>query len=610
MADTNYKINITAVNTTEKAFKDITKGLKTIKSVSAVTAKAVGGIALAATGVAASFAAVTMTSTRFIDTLGKTASKLNVNVETLQKMRFAADQTGVSQTKLDLGLQRFLRRAAEAAKGTGEAKNALKELGIQLTDSSGKLRDADGLLLDLADAFGSVQDENDLLRLGFKLFDSEGVAVVNTLRNGSQALQDYFDEAKALGLVLDNETVRGTEAFNDSISKITQSVRGFVLQVVGKLAPAFGFIADQIVEKIKEINESPQDFKFTAQSIATSIMDILVAFLQTIKGMLQGVKDFVLDTKLALNAIPGIDVGFTEDEGKLAKLEERARSLQDILSKPATLGESLTGLRDVSIQDITRQINKLSSELGIEGLGIFADLDDVDAFITKIREKLGSDLDTSFIDSAIAIAIAGKDKIGKALLVTKKDEEDDAEDPITEFDAFIKQAQQIAKQAFNQLETPTELIGKGLKEAFMIGEQALIDMVMTGKASFADLGRFIAATLARAFIRKRITNPLMNLLDLGGEPEGNASGGFVVGGTPYMVGEKGKELFIPSTSGKIIPNNQLMQAAPEQSESVNVNFKIEATDASGFDELLSSRKNQIVAMISQAMNQKGKVGLI
>ena len=430
------------------------------------------------------------------------------------------------------------------------------------------------------------------------------------MRNGSAALQDYFDEAKALGLVLDNETVRGTEAFNDSISKITQSIRGFVLQVVGKLAPAFGFIADQIVEKIKEINESPQDFEFTAQSIATSIMDILVAFLQTIKGMLQGVKDFVLDTKLALNAIPSIDVGFTEDEGKLAKLEERARSLQDILSKPATLGESLTGLRDVSIQDITRQINQLSSELGIEGLCIFADLDDVDAFITKIREKLGSDLDTSFIDSAIAIAIAGKDKIGKALLVTKKDEESDAEDAITEFDAFIKQAQQIAKQAFNQLETPTELIGKGLKEAFMIGEQALIDMVMTGKASFADLGRFIAATLARAFIRKRITNPLMNLLDLGGEPEGNASGGFVVGGTPYMVGEKGKELFIPSTSGKIIPNNELMQAAPEQSQSVNVNFKIEATDASGFDELLVSRKNQIVAMISQAMNQKGKVGLI
>ena len=43
---------------------------------------------------------------------------------------------------------------------------------------------------------------------------------------------------------------------------------------------------------------------------------------------------------------------------------------------------------------------------------------------------------------------------------------------------------------------------------------------------------------------------------------------------------------------------------------VNVNFSIQATDATGIDELLASRKNQIVAMINQAMNQKGKVGLI
>jgi hypothetical protein len=61
---------------------------------------------------------------------------------------------------------------------------------------------------------------------------------------------------------------------------------------------------------------------------------------------------------------------------------------------------------------------------------------------------------------------------------------------------------------------------------------------------------------------------------------------------------------VPNSSGTIVPNNQMGMSAP------SVNFTIQATDASGFDELLVSRKNQIVAMISQAMNQKGKVGLI
>ncbi|MDO8597784.1 MAG: hypothetical protein Q7R45_14325, partial [Sulfuricaulis sp.] len=33
-----------------------------------------------------------------------------------------------------------------------------------------------------------------------------------------------------------------------------------------------------------------------------------------------------------------------------------------------------------------------------------------------------------------------------------------------------------------------------------------------------------------------------------------ASGGSVTAGTPYMVGERGPELFIPSSSGNIVPN--------------------------------------------------------
>ena len=38
---------------------------------------------------------------------------------------------------------------------------------------------------------------------------------------------------------------------------------------------------------------------------------------------------------------------------------------------------------------------------------------------------------------------------------------------------------------------------------------------------------------------------------------GKATGGFVSSNNSYLVGEKGPELFVPSTSGTIVPNNQL-----------------------------------------------------
>lgn len=36
-----------------------------------------------------------------------------------------------------------------------------------------------------------------------------------------------------------------------------------------------------------------------------------------------------------------------------------------------------------------------------------------------------------------------------------------------------------------------------------------------------------------------------------------ASGGLVFGGTPYIVGERGPELFVPNANGQVVPNNQL-----------------------------------------------------
>jgi hypothetical protein len=83
------------------------------------------------------------------DAIGKTADKIGVGVEALQELRFAAKASGVEQQTLDMALQRFTRRAAEAAQGTGEAKDALAQMGIALRDQSGNLRRSEDLLGDV-----------------------------------------------------------------------------------------------------------------------------------------------------------------------------------------------------------------------------------------------------------------------------------------------------------------------------------------------------------------------------------------------------------------------------------------------------------------------------
>lgn len=88
---------------------------------------------------------------------------------------------------------------------------------------------------------------------------------------------------------------------------------------------------------------------------------------------------------------------------------------------------------------------------------------------------------------------------------------------------------------------------------------------------------------------------------------GRAGGGLVQGGQPYMVGEQGREMFVPSTNGTIVKNSDLTQGG---GKTVNINFSITTVDARGFDELLTSRRGQIVSMVNRAMNDRGRVGVV
>ena len=59
---------------------------------------------------------------------------------------------------------------------------------------------------------------------------------------------------------------------------------------------------------------------------------------------------------------------------------------------------------------------------------------------------------------------------------------------------------------------------------------------------------------------------------------GKANGGPVSRKTPYMVGERGPEIFVPHSSGKVIPNNRIGGGT---TVNVNVNATESNVSASG-----------------------------
>jgi hypothetical protein len=85
--------------------------------------------------------------------------------------------------------------------------------------------------------------------------------------------------------------------------------------------------------------------------------------------------------------------------------------------------------------------------------------------------------------------------------------------------------------------------------------------------------------------------------------EAYAEGGAVRGGMPITVGERGRELFVPSTNGTIIPNHDMRNG-------MNITFNIQANDVRGIKELLIDNRATIINLVNQGANQKGKSNVV
>ena len=171
-----------------------------------------------------------------IDQLEVTAEKLGVTSNELIVMRLAAEELSkMSATTFDMALQRMTRRVAEAAQGTGEAVKAIEELGLSAERLAGM--GPSRAFAMIADAMQDVENRGDQLRLSFKLFDSEGAALVNVLGEGSEALREFQREAQNAGLLLSNETKASIEETNAELRRLKREFEGLKRELTTIAAP-------------------------------------------------------------------------------------------------------------------------------------------------------------------------------------------------------------------------------------------------------------------------------------------------------------------------------------------------------------------------------------
>jgi len=135
-------------------------------------------------------------------------------------------------------------------------------------------------------------------------------------------------------------------------------------------------------------------------------------------------------------------------------------------------------------------------------------------------------------------------------------------DNIQKIDLFsyfsrVSKSAEDAADKMKSITTVADMIGNKFETAFMSAVKGTASM----KDAFRQMAIDIIAELYRIFVVKQITGFITRSISaafptFAGIPA-RANGGPVNANTPYMVGERGPELFVPARSGSITPNNQL-----------------------------------------------------
>ncbi len=285
MADLRKKVEV-VIDGKDRSAKAANAATVAMKKLGAAAKTAGIAIAAAGTAAAAAFAKIAKDNIDAFDKLAKVSGKIGVSVENLSALAHAAELSGVNQDTLNMALQRFSRRVAEAANGSGVLAEVMEEQGIALRDSNGQMRDTTAILDDYADAIQNAGSDQERLLLAFKAFDSEGAALVNMLKNGSGALREMTGEAHRLGIVIDATTAKKAEEFNDQLTRLRGSLKGTGVVLTAEFLPALTRLADRAVEVSQRFNEWRNESGELEKGIREAMMNADTAF-RTVTGTLQ-----------------------------------------------------------------------------------------------------------------------------------------------------------------------------------------------------------------------------------------------------------------------------------------------------------------------------------
>jgi hypothetical protein len=258
-----------------------------------------------------------------LDKLNDSVERLGISAEDLSALNFAGKLNGIEAEDMTMALTKLSVKMQEAASGSKEAAALFADLGVKVTDSSGKLKSADQVFAEVADSFAQLEDGAGKTALAVDTFGKTGAKLVPVLNGGADGLAKMRKEAEQLGAIIGTDLSKQAAEFNDNLDRLSVVSGAAARSITSLMLPSLIEFSSELLVAIKNSD------------------GLLDAFLRYGAG-----KSFNFKTPTESLAALNVEASKLEDRLSIGRGEkgddERLRRLQQEISYYSTLDKLKT----------------------------------------------------------------------------------------------------------------------------------------------------------------------------------------------------------------------------------------------------------------------------
>lgn len=207
------------------------------------------------------------------DEIDKMSQKIGISAESYQEWGYVFQRCGTDVNNLQAGMKTLSGVIADAGTGSASAAKKLAAVGLSIEDLNGKSQD-EQLSIVIA-ALQNMESGAERTAAATGLLGRSATDMAAVLNMTAEETEALKKEAQDYGMVMSNEAVAASAAFQDSLTKLQGTMSGLKNRMVGELLPGITMVMDGLSDLVVGNKEAGEQIKNGVTSVIETISSMI-----------------------------------------------------------------------------------------------------------------------------------------------------------------------------------------------------------------------------------------------------------------------------------------------------------------------------------------------